>query len=112
MAQNIHKYQEAVRLGEEFNAQEKWNEAIASFRIALGEFKDRPEVYEGLAIACMGRKQYGRALDCYKLASRTSNSKLKYLEKITDLQERMGQLHDAARTYMVIGEIHFKNELE
>ena len=48
MAQNIQTYQEAVKLGDEFIAQEKWSEAIATYRIALGEFKDRPEVYEGL----------------------------------------------------------------
>ncbi len=110
MAQNIQKYQEAVKMGEKFNSEEKWNEAIASFRIALGEFKNRPEVYAGLAVACIGRKQYDRALDCYKLATRTSDSKLEYLVQITDLQERMGQLHDAARTYMAIGELHFNNQ--
>lgn len=109
MAQNIQKYQEAVKLGEKFNSEEKWSEAIATFRIALGEFKNRPEVYAGLATACIGRKQYDRALDCYKLATRTSDSKIEYLAKITDLQERMGQLNDAARTYMAIGELHFKN---
>lgn len=114
MAQDIQKYQKSVQLGEQFNAQEKWNEAIMAFRTALGEFKNRPEAYVGLAEACVGRKQYDRALDCYKLAVRTSpktsDNKVEYLQRITDIQERMGRLGDAARTYMAIGEIFFKQQ--
>lgn len=110
MAQDIQRYQKAVKLGEQLNAQEKWNDAIRAFRAALGEFKNRPEAYVGLAEACVGRKQYDRALDCYKLAVRTSSQKIEYLQRITDIQERLGRLGDAARTYMAIGEFYFKQQ--
>ena len=110
MAQDIQKYQTSVKLGKQLNAQEKWNEAIMAFRTALGEFKNRPEAYVGLAEACVGRKQYDRALDCYKLAVRTSGKKVEYLQPVTDIQERLGRLGDAARTYMAIGEIFFKQQ--
>ncbi|MFT5196083.1 MAG: tetratricopeptide (TPR) repeat protein [Cellvibrionaceae bacterium] len=110
MVQDIQKYQKSVKLGEQLNAQEKWKEAIGAFRIALSEIKDRPEAYVGLAESCMGLKQYDRAFDCYKLAVRNSDEKVKYLQRITDIQERMGRLIDAARTYMAIGEILFKQQ--
>ena len=113
MAQDIQKYQESVKLGEQLNAQEKWKDAIRAFRVALGEFKNRPEAYVGLAAACVGLKQYDRAFDCYKLAVRNSKDQIKkteYLQNITDIQERMGRLGDAARTYMAIGEIYFKQQ--
>ncbi|MFK7803102.1 MAG: tetratricopeptide repeat protein [Anaerolineae bacterium] len=110
MAQDIQKYQKAVKIGEQLNAQERWNDAIRAFRAALSEFKDRPEAYVGLAEACMGRKQYDRALDCYKLAVRTSSKKIEYLQRVTDIQERLGRLGDAARTYMAIGEFYFKQQ--
>ena len=110
MSQNIQKYQDAIKRGDQFNEQERWDDAVAAFKVALSEYKNMPEVYVGLAEACIGRKQYDRALDCYKLAVKTSNGKLKYLSKIPDLQERMGRLHEAARTYMALGEIYFKNQ--
>ncbi|MEM8859106.1 MAG: tetratricopeptide repeat protein [Chloroflexota bacterium] len=111
MTGNVQKYLEVIKIGEQFNAQKKWHDAIGAFRMALGEIKNRPEAYVGLAEACIGRKQYDRALDCYKLAFRTSkNQNVEYLEKIADLQERMGRLGDAARTYMALGETFFKKQ--
>lgn len=109
MTGNVQKYLEVVKIGEQFNAEGKWRDAIGAFRMALNEIKNRPEAYVGLAEACIGRKQYDRALDCYKLAFRTTKThKVEYLDKIADLQERMGRLRDAARTYMALGETFFK----
>ena len=50
-------------------------------------------------------KQLDKALDCYKLAARYSGGDLSYLRKVADLQERMGLLMEAGRTYMAAGEL-------
>ncbi|MEM7800078.1 MAG: hypothetical protein AAF633_12875, partial [Chloroflexota bacterium] len=107
MANDLKLYQQAVDKGNELNAREQYGKAVSAFRIALGEIKNRPEVYIGLGEACIGQKKYSRALDCYKMASRLSRGKIDPLAKVSDLQERLGQLNDAARTYMAIGEIYF-----
>lgn len=108
MAKNLQLYQQAIEKGNELNERGEYGKAFNAFRIALGEFKNRPEVFVGLGEACIGQRQYGRALDCYKMASRLSRGDIQPLSKVSDLQERLGQLNDAARTYFAIGEINFK----
>jgi Tfp pilus assembly protein PilF len=49
-----------------------------------------------------------RALESYKLAARYSRGDLRYLEKVADLQERLGQLGEAARTYMAAAELQLR----
>lgn len=105
MAKNVARYQEAMKRGEAMNAQKKWREALSLFRMALQEFPNRPEPYVGLGEACIGLKQLDRALDCYKYAARFSRGDMKYLQKVADIQERLGQLSEAARTYTAVGEI-------
>lgn len=108
MANNRARYAEALKKGMALNQQEKWKEAIAAFRIAISEFPNEALAYGGLGEACMGQKQYDRALECYKLAARYSRGNVEYLSKVADIQERLGQLGEAARTYMATGEIYLR----
>lgn len=105
MAKNVARYQEALKRGEAMNADKKWREAIGYFRVAVQEFPNRPEPYLGLGEACLGLKQIDKALDCYKYAARFSRGDISHLQKVADIQERLGQLSEAARTYTAIGEI-------
>lgn len=105
MAKDENRYKHALRLGEAFNDKQDWNKAVGAFRVAVGEFPKRSEPYAGLAQACFGLKQIDRALECYKLAARYSGGKIEYLRKVADMQERLGQLDDAAKTYMAAGEL-------
>lgn len=108
MANNTKRYDLAIEKGNILVEQKKYREAVGAFKVALSEFKDRPEVYAGLGDACIGQKQYSRALDCYKLASRLSKGNADYLTMVADLQERQGLLNDAAKTYMAIGERQYR----
>ncbi len=108
MANNRARYAEALKKGMAFNDENKWKEAIAAFRIAISEFPNEALAYAGLGEACMGQKQYDRALECYKLAARHSRGNVEYLSKVADIQERLGQLGEAARTYMATGEIYLR----
>ena len=72
MAKNVARYREAMKRGEAMNTAEKWREAIGLFRVAVREFPNRPEPYIGLGEACLGMKQFDKALDCYKYAARFS----------------------------------------
>lgn len=108
MAGNRARYAEAVRKGAAFNANGQWKEAISAYRIAISEFPNQPEAYAGLGQACMGQKQLDRALECYKLAARYSRGDVQYLTKVADIQERMGLLSEAGRTYMATGEVYLR----
>ncbi len=110
MAGNEAKYQSAVRQGESFLSAHKWREAIAAFRLALAEFNERPAVYAGLGDACVGLKELGRALDCYKLAARFSRGDIDALLQVADIQERLGFLSEAGRTYLAAGELLLRRQ--
>ncbi|MCA9962416.1 MAG: tetratricopeptide repeat protein, partial [Anaerolineales bacterium] len=109
MAGNRSQYQEALKLGKTYNAQKEWKKAIGVIRIAIREFPTEPDPYDVLGKACTGLKQWDKALECYKLAARYSRGDISYLNKVADMQERLGQLDEAGRTYMAAGELQLRN---
>ncbi len=113
MAGNHAQYQEAIRRAKIYNQQKQWPKAISVLRVALREFPHRPEPYDLLGQACVGLKQWDKALDVYKRAARYSGGDIAYLNKVADMQERLGQLSDAGQTYMAAGELQMrKNNLD
>ena len=109
MANDENRYRQALSLGETFNQRKDWQKAVGAFRVAVAEFPKRPTAYAGLAEACFGLKQIDRALECYKLAARYSGGDMAHLRKVADMQERLGQLDEAARTYMAAGELMLRH---
>lgn len=108
MAANRARYKEALRRGEAFLQDADWKKAFQMFRVALNENAHSPEAYAGLGRACFGLKRLDQALESYKLAARYSRGDLRYLENVADLQERLGQLSEAAKTYMAAGELQLR----
>lgn len=107
------RYQDALNRGLIYNSKKQWKEAIAMFRVSLQESPNDAVVYAGIGEACFGLKMYDKALECYKLAARYSQGNINYLNKVADVQERLGQLNDASRTYMAAGETFLRfNRLE
>jgi len=113
MAGNRAQYEEALKRAKLYNQQQEWRKAISVLRIALQEFPSNPEPYGLLGQACTGLKQWDKALEVYKRAARYSGGDIVYLNKVADMQERLGQLSDAGQTYMAAGELQMrKNNLE
>ncbi|GAB4268524.1 MAG: hypothetical protein Kow0080_11500 [Candidatus Promineifilaceae bacterium] len=110
MANNRAIYNEAMRRGAAYVSQENWQQAFKAYRLAINEFPHHPEAYAGLGEACIGLKQLPKALDCFKLAAKYSRGGIHYLRKVADIQERMGQLTDAGRTYLAIGELLLRKQ--
>lgn len=110
MAPNRARYMEALRRGRAFLEDAEWRKAFQMFRVALNEDAQSPEAYAGLGQACFGLKMLDQALESYKLAARYSRGDLSHLEKVADLQERLGQLSEAAKTYMAAGELQLRRQ--
>ncbi len=108
MAKNRARYKEATRRGEAYLQNDQWQEAFGVYRVAIAEFPQSAPAYDGLGQACFGLKQLDRALECYKLAARYSKGDVSYLQKVADMQERLGRLSEAARTYMAVGEVFLR----
>jgi tetratricopeptide (TPR) repeat protein len=105
VAENQTLYERALRYGQASSQEERWGEAANAFKIAIRERPQAAEPYAGLGQALFNLKELEHALDCYKLASRYSNGHYDYLQRVADIQERLGQLNEASRTYMAAGEI-------
>ncbi len=110
MAKDRIRYEKAYRAGLAFNKAGQYPKAFNAFRVAINEFPRGPAAYAGLGETCLNLKQLDRALECYKLATRYSRGDLNYLQKVADIQERQGQLSEAARTYMAVGELLLKRQ--
>ena len=110
MANDRAKYDKALKAGLAYNAAGQYEKSFNAFRVAISEFPQEPSAYAGLGEACLGLKQLDRALECFKLAARYSQGDINYLKKVADIQERKGQLNEAARTYMAVGELLFKQQ--
>lgn len=108
MADNQTRYEEALRRGQAYNAAEHWRRAFHMFHAALEIVPQAPEAYAGLGEACFGLRMLDHALESYKMAARYSRGDLRYLEKVADLQERLGLLSEAAKTYMAAGELQLR----
>lgn len=110
MAKNRERYKKAYKAGLAFNKAGQYEKAFTAFRVAINEFPREAPAYAGLGEACLNLKQLDRALECYKLATRYSRGDLSYLQKVADIQERQGQLNEASRTYMAVGELLLKQQ--
>ena len=104
MANNRPRYEEALNRGAMYSSREMWKDAFGAYRVAIAEFPKEPAPYAGLGEACLGLKQLDKALECFKLAAKYSQGDITYLKKVADIQERQGQLSDAAKTYTAVGE--------
>lgn len=108
MAQDKARYTEAMKHGLVFNQQEKWKKALGAFRAAINQYPKDAQAYAGLGDACFGLNLIDKALDCFKLAAKYSGGNVEYLRRVADIQERMGMLSDAGRTYMAVGEVYLR----
>ena len=111
MSKESAVHDEALQKGLAHNQAQEWSEGLTAFRVALRAVPTSARAYAGLGESCIGLKQLDRALDCYKSAVRLSRGDIVYLQKVADIQERMGQLSEAGRTYMAAGELAFRRNL-
>ncbi|WP_420640663.1 tetratricopeptide repeat protein [Candidatus Leptofilum sp.] len=105
MAGNRARFEEALNRGHSHSWDQKWQEAIQEFQIAIREIANEPAPYAGLGMAYLELNQLQDALENYKLAARFSRGDVIYLRQVADVQERLGQYGEAGKTYMAIGEI-------
>jgi tetratricopeptide (TPR) repeat protein len=104
VSNNRPRYEEALKRGAMYSSKALWSDAFNAYRLAVAEFPKEPVPYAGLGEACLGLKQLDRALECFKLAAKYSNGDVVHLKRVADIQERQGDLTEAAKTYTAVGE--------
>ncbi|MCP4362828.1 MAG: hypothetical protein GY796_32900, partial [Chloroflexi bacterium] len=104
MANNRARYEEALNNGHSYIWDEKWEAAIKEFDSAAKLIPNEPAPYDGLGTAYSKLNQLEKALGNFKKAARYSRGDIIYLRQVADMQERLGMLSEAGKTYMAIGE--------
>lgn len=104
MTDRTHRYEMALEIGEEAVRQGKWQQALTCFQTALVGLPREARIYSGLGDTHLALADQSRALACYKEAARLGAGNPLYMEKVAYLQERLGQFHDAAGSYLVTGD--------
>jgi len=110
MANNRAHYEEALNRGHSYGWDQRWEEAITAFVEAAQEEPVEPAPYAGLGMAYLELGQLEKALDNYKLAARYSRGEVMHLQRVAEVQERLGLASEAGKTYMAIGEIELNRK--
>jgi tetratricopeptide (TPR) repeat protein len=108
VAEDRRLYEQTLNKGAAYLDSERWKEAFSAYRSAATLFPKEAEPYAGLGEACFGMKRFDKALELYKMAARYSRGNIDYLRKVADIQERLGRLSAAGRTYMALGEVYLR----
>lgn len=104
-------YEKALQEGATHSEQGNWSAALAAYGRAVQANPGSAAAYAGVGEACIGLRRLDRALTCYKQAVQLSRGEIAYLQKVADIQERLGQLSEAGRTYMAAGELALRRQL-
>ncbi|MBK8987927.1 MAG: tetratricopeptide repeat protein [Chloroflexi bacterium] len=110
MATNRARYEEALNKGHSYGWDQRWEEAILSFTLAAQDEPTEAAPYAGLGMAYLETNQLEKALDNYKLAARYSHGEVMHLQRVAEVQERLGMDSEAGKTYMAIGEIELNRK--
>lgn len=111
MANEQAVYEKALQEGATHSEQGNWSAALAAYGRAVQVNPGSAAAYAGVGEACIGLRRLDRALTCYKQAVQLSRGEIAYLQKVADIQERLGQLSEAGRTYMAAGELALRRQL-
>jgi tetratricopeptide (TPR) repeat protein len=110
MATNRAHYEEALNRGHTYGWDQRWQEAVEAFNEAAREESMEPAPYAGLGMAYLELNQLEQALENYKLAARYSRGEVMHLQRVAEVQEALGMVSEAGKTYMAIGEIELNRK--
>lgn len=111
MAGNRRHFERAMRRAADHAGKREWNKAIAQYKLALAEFPDDTAALGGLGLAYLNTQRLEEAVVIYRQARQAGVDDPATLERLADVQERLGHLEDAADTYVAIAE-HVLQERE
>lgn len=110
MAGNRSIYEEALRTGAARAWEQHWEEAIAAYQRALGEFPGDPDALSGLGLALSGAGRQEEALQAFLRAAETEKENPTLLEHIAQVLERLGRRQEAAKAYLAAAEQHNRRQ--
>jgi len=109
MTGQIDTFQEAMNQGHSAAWDQMWDKAVDFYRQALELSPNHPKALTSLGLAFYELQSFKEALACYQLAAKNSPSDPLPLEKVAELNERLGNITQASKVYMIAGDLYAKN---
>ncbi len=101
-------FQRALHRGHSFAWDRQWAQAVAAYQAALTIIPDDPAALTGLGMALVQLNRLPEALTVYQRLARQNSSNTVALEKVAEIQEKLGQPGEAARTLLLLAEAHLR----
>jgi tetratricopeptide (TPR) repeat protein len=109
MSGDQHVYQNAMNQGHSAAWDQDWQTASSYYRIAIDEFPENEIAVTSLALALFELQKFPESLDYYLRATKISPNDPLPLQKVAEIQERLGDLDKATKSYMDVAELYARN---
>jgi tetratricopeptide (TPR) repeat protein len=109
MTGQMDAFQEAMNQGHSAAWDQTWDKAVDLYRQALEISPNNPKALTSLGLAFYELQRFKEALACYQLAAKNSPQDPLPLEKVAELNERLGNITQASKVYMLAGDLYAKN---
>ncbi|MGE5224180.1 MAG: tetratricopeptide repeat protein, partial [Omnitrophica WOR_2 bacterium] len=109
MSNNPASFQEAVKQGHSAAWDQAWDKAAIYYRQALEASPDNPAVLIDFGLALYQLQNYPEALKVYQRAAEVSPNDPLPLQKIAEINERLGSVRPAADAYWKSAELNARN---
>jgi len=104
VAGNRRAFDAAMKRAASLAMESKWSKAIEEYEKALAEFPQDVAALTGIGLAYVETKQLDKALQVYKEAANLNTENPEVIQRVGFVYERLGQLAEAARAYVLAGE--------
>jgi tetratricopeptide (TPR) repeat protein len=109
MTGQMDTFQEAMNQGHSAAWDQMWDKAVDFYRQALEASPNNPKALTSLGLAFYELQKFKEALACYQQAAKYSPQDPLPLEKVAELNERLGNPAQASKVYMMAGDLYAKN---
>jgi len=109
MSGDQQAYQYAMNQGHSAAWDQDWEKASTFYRIAISEFPENTNALTSLALALFELQKYPEALEQYQHAAKLSPNDPIPMQKVVEIQERLGDLGKATKAYMDMAELYARN---
>jgi tetratricopeptide (TPR) repeat protein len=87
-----------------------WEKASSYYHIAIDEFPENVTALSSLALALFEVQKYPDALEYYQRVTRLTPNDPVPMQKVAEIYERLGNLENAAQSYMVVADLYARNK--
>ncbi len=105
MSGDQQKYQDAMNQGHSAAWDQDWQTASTYYRMAISEFPENLNAITSLALALFELQKYPESLNYYVRAALLAPNDPVPMQKVAEIQERLGELDKAAKAYMDVAEL-------